>query len=81
MSREAVTEVAAIPGKRLYEYLIGAVLIATILSFLAYSATLSYAAIFKIEGLEPTKIAVNTFYIAGTLAVAGTLILLAIQAG
>jgi hypothetical protein len=65
--------------KRTYEYLAGAVLLATVLGFFGYAAAVSYAAIFKIDGIDPVKIGTHTFFITGVLAVVGALLLVVAQ--
>ena len=65
--------------KRTYEYLGSAVLIATVCGFLGYAAAVSYAAIFRIEGIDPVKIGTHTFFIPGVLAVLGALLLVVAQ--
>jgi hypothetical protein len=65
--------------KDLWKYLGGVVLLATVCSFVGYAAAVSYAALFKIEGVEPLKIAGHTFHITGSLGLIGALLILTFE--
>jgi uncharacterized membrane protein len=70
---------ATIRWKRLFEYLGGALIIAGVGGIAGYGAAISYAAIFELEDVDPFKIAQHAFYITGSLAVMGALLLLVAQ--
>jgi hypothetical protein len=61
-------------GKRALDHAAAVVAIATICAFLAYAASVSFAAIFNLEAVDSRKNAAHAFYATGSLGIIGALI-------
>ena len=65
-------------GGKLVEHLGSALIVAGALGIVGFMAAESFAAIFKLEGVNSLAIAQKTFYWTGSFAVIGALLLLAV---
>jgi hypothetical protein len=72
-------QLAVIEAENALKYLGGAVVLATIFRFIGYAAAVSYAAWKKLDHIDPSKVAEQTFHIAGVFALIGALLLLTMR--